>query len=380
MKYNFGEIMRSLYYAEVNAICIVVIGILLFGIRNSRKNIRDELYRVLLIVTMIFCSCDLVAGVLRGTSYSFSLPVLWVSNVTFFVASLVMSEIWLVYSMYILTGQVNKNAVVMTSSVVLIGCVFFVSAPWNGLAFTINEQNLYSRGPLMWIQYAITVPYMILPSCVAPFTKAEYREKRAVAAFALFPLVTSLVQVLFYGTSICQVGLTAAILMLYVLYQSEIVNEAEAKAKLLDEISNTDFLTQLKNRRAYELRIVDLESEKWIGAAFADLNGLKRENDLNGHKSGDKMLCRFAALLKTYFSEEEIFRISGDEFVILSTDKENFETKYDDLLNHSYELASIGACEGNGAAIDLIISNAEREMYQKKDEYYTTTHKDRRKV
>lgn len=49
------------------------------------------------------------------------------------------------------------------------------------------------------------------------------------------------------------------------------------------------------------------------GIIFADLNGLKICNDTKGHKAGDELLKKAAALLKEIFNEDEIYRSGGDE-------------------------------------------------------------------
>jgi diguanylate cyclase (GGDEF)-like protein len=52
---------------------------------------------------------------------------------------------------------------------------------------------------------------------------------------------------------------------------------------------------------------------------MADLNYLKRINDHFGHDCGNKYLINLHELLKKHFPQGEIFRIGGDEFVILLT-------------------------------------------------------------
>ncbi len=49
------------------------------------------------------------------------------------------------------------------------------------------------------------------------------------------------------------------------------VSEARTREELLDEISSTDTLTGLRNRRAYEFELEIKQKEEWIGVVFMHL-------------------------------------------------------------------------------------------------------------
>lgn len=57
-----------------------------------------------------------------------------------------------------------------------------------------------------------------------------------------------------------------------------------------------------------------------LGVIFADINGLKRTNDVHGHRYGDSLIAHYASLIQHIAPKEDIFRIGGDEFVILLRD------------------------------------------------------------
>ncbi len=78
-----------------------------------------------------------------------------------------------------------------------------------------------------------------------------------------------------------------------------------------------DVLTGLNNRRAYENCLVGISPESDVCAVFCDVNSLKTVNDTMGHEEGDKLIKKMADILREVFSEKEIFRISGDEFVVI---------------------------------------------------------------
>lgn len=56
---------------------------------------------------------------------------------------------------------------------------------------------------------------------------------------------------------------------------------------------------------------------KMCGVAFADVNGLGVVNNMYGHEYGDNLLKIVADCLKQYFRYCDIYRIDGDELVII---------------------------------------------------------------
>lgn len=106
---------------------------------------------------------------------------------------------------------------------------------------------------------------------------------------------------------------------------SELHHQIQAKNYLLEELSLTDPLTGLPNRRAIEAwanREVSGAARHgfpfWI--VMADLDHFKNVNDTHGHEAGDVVLKRFAKLLKANTRASNMCaRLGGEEFVIALT-------------------------------------------------------------
>ena len=109
----------------------------------------------------------------------------------------------------------------------------------------------------------------------------------------------------------------------------------------------------------------------------SDLNGLKIVNDTYGHLYGDDAIKTIAQKLLCFFSEEEIFRISGDEFVVIWRDcsYNQFEEKVQQLRlslkTEKGEIAALGSVWSE-QAFDLkqMIHQAEEIMYVNKQKFY----------
>lgn len=79
-----------------------------------------------------------------------------------------------------------------------------------------------------------------------------------------------------------------------------------------------DQLTGAWNRQAFfEIIKVNRDAGNWAAIIYADLDGLKRLNDAEGHSRGDLGLQHFAQRVRATIRKEDVFaRMGGDEFVI----------------------------------------------------------------
>ena len=149
-------------------------------------------------------------------------------------------------------------------------------------------------------------------------------------------------------------------------------------AKNMKEIYRQDSLTGLLNRNAYDSDVEQLRSAD-IGAVvcvYADMIGLHEVNTHLGHKQGNRMLCEFADAARAFFGDDRLYRIGGDEFVIISSAHTEAQTRKQ--LNYMRERLHTQGCEisvgvaSSESTSDLpkIVEQAENEMRREKKEYY----------
>jgi len=108
--------------------------------------------------------------------------------------------------------------------------------------------------------------------------------------------------------------------------ETEILSMKEYVSKM-DVLAYRDTLTGTGNKAAYEKAVRKLDWDILAGKAdfgivMADLNYLKRINDSYGHDKGNEYIQGLYRLMHESFRESPIFRIGGDEFVILVQDEE----------------------------------------------------------
>ncbi|RJP94199.1 MAG: sensor domain-containing diguanylate cyclase [Desulfobacteraceae bacterium] len=118
----------------------------------------------------------------------------------------------------------------------------------------------------------------------------------------------------------------SAFLLITTFHSFFLARRIEFLRKKAESQAQTDELTGLMNRRAFFRAAKYLFSLRerlplTIIVIYADLDKFKKINDTMGHDMGDRVLCKFAELLKTGFRGTDIIsRYGGDEFVLLLID------------------------------------------------------------
>ena len=102
----------------------------------------------------------------------------------------------------------------------------------------------------------------------------------------------------------------------------EKLRNARRQVAEMDELAHKDSLTGLKNKAAYDETTARLDGKISAGEAefciaMIDVNFLKRVNDTYGHERGNTYLLNASKLICSVFGEEHVYRIGGDEFVVV---------------------------------------------------------------
>lgn len=153
----------------------------------------------------------------------------------------------------------------------------------------------------------------------------------------------------------------------------------------LDRLGHIDAMTGLRNRNGYEEDLASIRPDRCqsMACVYADANGLHEINNRLGHAAGDEMLIQIAEALTAHFPGDLVYRIGGDEFVVLCRDQESgevhsrVEEAKRQIQGRGYE-ASIGVAYREGR-FDLmeLVESAEAEMRASKERYYNSPERDR---
>ncbi len=161
----------------------------------------------------------------------------------------------------------------------------------------------------------------------------------------------------------------------------------------LDRLYVVDSLTDLYNRFGFARYTKEnfancAKQRKQLMILFADMDGLKKINDMYGHDKGDAAIKAVADALKEARMQDEVCaRFGGDEYVVYAADYDEEKAKrfcvrfeealarYNESAKHPFSVVASYDYElfvpGEEETIDKYIDKADEKMYKKKSEKYT---------
>lgn len=237
-----------------------------------------------------------------------------------------------------------------------------------GIIFYIDDKNVYHHGELYWLYYLfVFLSVLYLFFTVAKF-EAQFQNRNRSSLFILLAFLTVGVVFQNINNDAKIVWLTVAIdMILFYIYYCNMIHKLDA-------------LTELLNRRAYEMHISSLKRKAYI--ILFDVNNFKSINDTFGHNSGDMCLKSVAsAIRKVYHKSGLCYRVGGDEFCVIIDHKADF-CKIEDLnakfknqiSKHNNDIGTatsvaIGYAlfEPNKTKISDTVKKADEQMYLNKN-------------
>lgn len=375
--------MVEIYYIEINAVCIAVLILLYMQLRqdHGQQSAAARLLYLLMLAAIILCLSDMISGILRGKTFAGAHWMTETSNIIYFIMATAISYLWALYVNVKLGHPISRKNALLWAVPLLIILLIGVTNPWTEILFSLNAGNYYSRGRGISLHWLINWMYLLVPSfqIIQKMTHEKNRNRRhdlvTLLSFIIAPTVASILQMMFYGVSCFQAGITISILIVVLLEQNSQIQ--------------SDALTGLNNRRGFDSYMDEFFRRRENSELFVlmiDIDSFKQINDRFGHSAGDQALKDTADILKQVcaVSASRLFlcRYGGDEFVIAghSSSAEYSEHLKRDILesfqNHHptdrkpYTLSvSIGTASGkcSGAEdAENLLHSADDAMYSDK--------------
>ena len=203
------------------------------------------------------------------------------------------------------------------------------------LAYAVLIGAVCMALPMYWPQYAagLALPPMFLwmpVIYVLTFTLADYRTALALSLSILVLFIVLTAPYVArgaaapYGDLTVQLHFVSAVMIAALYYFSSYqhrLGAAQRTVEQLAQLSNTDDLTGLSNRRHMAVQLsADLARNPGQAPRFAvvlfDIDHFKAINDQLGHLAGDHALVALAARARKVFRDGDgLGRWGGDEFV-----------------------------------------------------------------
>ena len=163
------------------------------------------------------------------------------------------------------------------------------------------------------------------------------------------------------------------------------LDKEKENSKAFKSMANTDSMTGVRNKHAYmdteaqlNIRIREKAIDK-LALVVCDINGLKYVNDTKGHAAGDQLIKDASTLICDLFVHGSVYRIGGDEFVVLLQGKgydtrdeviAAFNRQVEENIRKNEVVISLGhsTLQPDDVQIYDVFERADHMMYDRKKE------------
>lgn len=308
---NHAEIL----VANGTGVCVLLI-LLLFQFRNrEQKQLSDWIYDLMVAVALVALVMETLSFYIDGCSGPVVHVMQYITNGFLYLASSSLGMLWVFFVDYRIFHSLKRlSRQLLPLGIPFLVIVILVLSDFFGFGslFSIDSDNVYVRGKLVFVSYIVMFYYYLYSIILAA---SAFRSKGHVRFFPVFyfilPIILgTIVQGLFYGLSVGWLGVSLA--FFFVQMQLQNFNA------FVDELSG------LYNRRYYNYlleKTVKSKNFKSVSGIMMDVNHFKSINDRFGHTTGDDAIRSLGIILSEITTERNTaFRLSGDEFVVLSPD------------------------------------------------------------
>ncbi len=366
---------------------IVTLLVILYGalFESKEKSSRKKVF-IILVTTVILSLVTEALGYLHlawAKNYAMQFYMFLLSHFLPFLVYCVFMQ----YIYQYMTSKITVSRIpfIIGTCYCIVGVFCTIYYGLQNKILVIENRNLQSgdffRGYLL--TYVVILVYVIL-IILAYSRRLGLHDSIAAIMFMAIPLYFVILNINFHYLRFSITSLSISMLIINTMLNAEREQTLIANEAVSNQMAHSDELTGLFNRLAFNQQCEQMQGDAMVGVLFADVNALKYTNDHYGHKAGDELLCKVSNILLSCFRKSDVYRISGDEFVVLLKDvpKELFESKIDKMNGKINEcevpIFAWGAVYGVETEIENLLAQAENQMYTQKQMFYAEYPKYRR--
>ncbi|MBR3514730.1 MAG: diguanylate cyclase [Lachnospiraceae bacterium] len=306
-------------YELINLFCVLLLVVLVLhckvgmGISTTQRRFRRAA-----ITLMVFYASDAIWYAMDCAAIP---QIRWISillKTVYFLSASVAGYFWFIFMGTLSDAKLmrSRKSILFSGSLVVAHFLLAVINVFTGILFRIDENMMYSRGPVFGLQYLVIYAYLASAGFHALYMANRNYVERAryivIATFPIIPAISALFQLFYWRVPYNCMAFTLSVLIMY-------LNE------LGDQVSREP-LTGLANRKhfmhALEEGMKEHEEDGKLYLFMIDMNRFKQINDTFGHVEGDKAILMTADALREACSELHrkivIARYGGDEFALVA--------------------------------------------------------------
>ena len=386
-----------MYYASVGVLALIMHFIINLDYLKwfskaelSHMRLSTKRYRIFLYCVALYYLTDIMWGAFYAQGLT---AVTYIDTILYFLSMVTTVLLW-TRTMVVYLGR--RGA--LTTAFITAGWMIFVFEAVSLLincfipiVFDFDEQGVYHTYSgrvitlvLQLVLYLLTGVYAFVVAYKSDGIVRRHHRTIALSSTVMSAFIA--LQCIFPLMPFYTVGclIATTIVHTYVSY-----DDKEEQRRQIGEtrlIAYRDALTGSRSVHAYvETRaktdeLISAGTVKEFGIAVFDLNGLKHVNDTQGHEAGDKYIISGCKLIREYFPNCSVYRIGGDEFVIILEGeayhrRDEMLAEFNDRMdsNCAQGLVTISAGldifrPGEDNDMNTVFVRADSKMYERKKE------------
>ncbi len=180
---------------------------------------------------------------------------------------------------------------------------------------------------LWWMRVHVTVPLKKLEDSVSEYAGSLQNKRNPKDLLYSPPTLKINNEIKSLSESISSMSANLSEYAKNIAMVNKKVEGLEGYVTKINDVAYYDPLTRVKNRAAYDQMVESLEEDIFnrnarFAIVMADINYLKKMNDEFGHEKGNEYIIGVCRILSDIYKRSPIFRIGGDEFVIVLEGKD----------------------------------------------------------
>lgn len=380
--------LEEILVVNITGIVILLVLLMLRVENRSAKHMGDYLFETMVYLTFGALVLETVTFLVDGRAGKLVYVLQYLINGYLFLASCAVGLAWVLYvdyQIYHSLKRLKKRLLQYLPLFLMITGMILCDLFGAGLIFSVTEENVYARGNFVMVPYLVL--YFYYGSSILLAIHA-FRHNGQVQFFPIHYFVTpalvgTIAQGMCYGLAAGWFSLSLALMFI--------------RMQLQNQNTFVDDLSGLYNRKFYLYYIGKIQSSrkhKTISGIMLDVNHFKSINDQLGHTMGDDAIRSIGRILSEVTTERNtVFRLSGDEFVVISGGAQEQETEqlmdgiqrrveqFNASSGKPYQLSlAMGytVCEAANLNSDEFLHRMDMKMYEAKAAYYSQAGKNRR--
>lgn len=339
----------------------------------SRQDLADRIFYGMVWATIALCVLEATSFCIDGCCFPGSRELNIALNTLLYSINIVFVFLWTVYVDYRVFGDIDRIKqracwLALPSAAVLALIVVNLFVP---LIFSVSQENVYARGPLVMVPYGVSLLYLAYSMALV------YRDRKHDRSFMFLPsvifilplLAGCLVQMAFYGLSVTWAALSISMISVYLNVQNKLTS--------IDPLSgafNRQYLYSYINRQ--------IKRGHALGGVMIDMDRFKQINDSFGHLMGDQAIVAMGKIMQSCMQPGDVVsRYGGDEFIVVGLLPEDgepvdFAARIDaevDRFNRTTAMPFRLSCSYGSAvlnpetdSLDDFLRNMDASMYRNK--------------